>query len=215
MMTRFDFYSNEERNRLERYAAEYSFEQDEATPWTPLRRDLRECRAVLVTTAGIRLQTQHQFPADRAKGTPEFREISCFATREFAFDFTNYDPAAAERDLNVILPVDRAKELVDRGALGALHDTFFSFYGLCENVPALKESARRAAAKCAADVAFLFPANLVCNQTVSVISREFERAGVATVTLVTVREVAMQVKVPRPLFINHPFGRTLGKAGDA
>lgn len=215
-MTRFEFYPAPERDRLERYAAEYAFVQSEPTPWTPLRKPLRDCRAVLVTTAGIRLKTQHEYRADRVAGSAEFRELSCSVQRrDLAFDFTNYDPRAAEKDLNVIAPVDRLKELVDREALGQLNDTFFSFYGLCGRIEELKANARAAAEKSTAEVAFLFPANLVCNQTVSIISREFERAGIPTVTLVTVREVAAQVKVPRPLFINHPFGRTLGRPGDA
>ncbi len=214
-MTKFAFYPRDRAERLELYSAEYSFVQDEATPWTPLKHDLRDCRAALVTTAGLRLKTQHEFRADKTKGSAEFREISLFAARrDLAYDFTNYDPAEAEKDLNVIVPIDRVKELVDRHVIANVHETFFSFYGLCTNVEALKVSAREAAARCKADIAFLFPANLVCNQTVGIISREFEHAGISTVTLTTMREVAQQVKVPRPLFINFPFGRTLGKAKD-
>jgi D-proline reductase (dithiol) PrdB len=214
-MTQFPFYPHDRAERLALHAAEYTFTQDEPTPWTPLRKSLRDCRACLVTTAGLRLKTQHEFRADRARGSAEFREISLFAhRRDLAFDFTNYDPREAEKDLNVIVPVDRLKELVDDRVLAGVHETFFSFYGLCQDVAALRESAREAARRAQCDVAFLFPANLVCNQTVSIVSREFEQAGISTVTLVTVREIAAQVRVPRPLFINHPFGRTLGRAGD-
>jgi D-proline reductase (dithiol) PrdB len=214
-MTRFPFYSPDRAGRLELYAAEYAFAQDEPTPWTPLKHRLPECRVALVTTAGLRLKTQHEFRADKVKGSAEFREISLFCNRhELAYDFTNYDPAEAEKDLNVIVPIDRLKELVDHKVIGGINETFFSFYGLCTDVDALKASAREAASRCQADVALLFPANLVCNQTVSIVSREFEHAGISTVTLVTVREVAEQVKVPRPLFINYPFGRTTGKAKD-
>ena len=64
------------------------------------------------------------------------------------------------------------------------------------------------------DVAFLVPANMVCNQTMGLVARTLERAGISTVTLSTAREITEQVKVPRSIFVNHPFGRTLGKAGD-
>lgn len=215
LMTRFEFYPPEERRRLELYAAEYVFQQDDPTPWALPRHALRECTAALVTTAGLRLKTQHEFAADRATGSADYREISIYTrASSLAFDFTNYDPREAERDLNVLVPVDRMRELVDERRIGGVQETFYSFYGLCTDVAALKASARRAAERCRADIALLFPANLVCNQTVGIVSREFERAGIATATLVTVREVAEQVRVPRPLFINHPFGRTLGRAGD-
>jgi len=214
-MTHFPFYPQDVANRFEQYAAEYAFEQTEPTPWTPLRRALRDCKAALVTTAGIRLKTQHEYKVDRARGSAEWREISVFASGDgFAFDFTNYDPAEAERDINVIAPVDRLKELVDAGTLAGINETFFSFFGLCHDLEALKASAGAVAAKLreAVDVCFVVPANLVCNQTASIVSRELERAGISTVTLVTIKEVAAQVKVPRPLFINFPFGRTLGRA---
>lgn len=214
-MTTFPFYPVDRAHAYERYAAEYVFVQTEPTPWTPLRRELRHCKAALVTTAGLRLKTQHSFP----RPSSEYREISVYASREdLAFDFTNYDPSEAEKDLNVIAPVDRLKDLVDRGALEGLNETFFSFFGLCADVGALRASAARVGEKLrqyGCDVAFLFPANLVCNQTVGLVARELERQGVSTVAAVTLKEVAQQVRLPRAVFIHFPFGRTLGRAGDA
>jgi D-proline reductase (dithiol) PrdB len=216
-MTRFGFYPVDVRNRFEQMAAEYSYIQPEPTPWTPLRHHLRDCKAALVTTSGIRLKTQHEFGAHKTLGSPDFREISTYvAPQDLAFDFPAFDPADAEADLNVIAPVDRLKELVDREVLGGLNETFFSFYGHCRQVEALRSRAAAAGRKMreqyGVDAAFVVPANFVCNQTAGIISRELEHEGISTVTLVTVREVAEQVKVPRPVFINFPFGRTLGPA---
>jgi len=214
-MTQFPFYPADRAHRYERYAAEYAFDQTEPTPWSPLRRELRHCKAALVTTAGLRLQTQQSFGRDSA----EFREISVYASpQDLAFDFTNYDPSEAERDLNVIAPVDRLKELVDRGLLAGLNETFLSFFGPCGDLAALRLSAARAGEKLKAygcDVVFAFPANQICNQTVGLIAREMERQGLSTVCAVTIKEVAQQVRLPRAAFINFPFGRTLGRAGDA
>ena len=106
--TKFPFYSEERARTFERYAAEYKFDQTEPTPWTPLRRDLKQCKAALVTTAGLRLKTQHSLPP----GSAEYREISVYSCADdVAFDFTRYDPSEAEKDLNVVLPVDRMKDL--------------------------------------------------------------------------------------------------------
>ena len=213
-MTTFPFYVEERATEYERYAAEYKYDQTEPTPWTPLRRDLRRCKAALVTTAGLRLKTQHMF----APGSADFREISVYCSPDdMAFDFTNYDPSEAEKDLNVVLPVDRLKDLVDRGTIQGLNETFFSFFGGCSEPEGLGDSAHRVAAKLrqhGCDVVFVVPANHVCNQTAGLVSRCLERQGFSTVCAVTIKEVAQQVRIPRGVFINFPFGRTLGPAHD-
>jgi D-proline reductase (dithiol) PrdB len=213
-MTTFPFYPPDRASHYERAAAEYSFVQAEPTPWTPLRRELRRCKAAIVTTAGVRLKTQHSF----GKNSPEFREISVYSPpEELAFDFTNFDPAEAEQDLNVLVPVDRLKDLVDREALGGLNETYFSFFGPCTDLETLRASAVKAGEKLrqyGCDVAFVVPANLVCNQTAGLIARELERQGLSTICAVTVKEMAQQIRLPRAVFIHFPFGRTLGRAGD-
>lgn len=213
-MTTFPFYPVDRAHAYERYAAEYVFVQPDPTPWTPVRHELRHCKAAIVATAGVRLKTQHSF----SRPSADFREISVYAAREdLTFDFTNYDPAEAERDLNVIIPIDRLKDQVDRGALEGLNETFFSFFGLCADLPALRTSARKVGEKLrqyGCDVVFILPANQVCNQTAGLVARELERSGVSTVCAVTIKEVARQIRLPRAVFINFPFGRTLGRAGD-
>ncbi|MBI4566739.1 MAG: hypothetical protein HY716_18845 [Planctomycetes bacterium] len=216
-MTEFAFYPADRRHALERRAAEFGFFQTEPTPWTPLHRSLPMCQGALVTTAGLRLKTQVEYAADRLHGSPDFREISMYVSRAtLTFDFTNFDPREAEEDLNVVAPVDRIKELAEERVLAGVSETFFSFYGLCDDVNALRDNAREVGRKMredyAIDVVFIVPANFACNQTAAEISRELERSGLSTVTLVTVKEIAAQIRVPRPLFINFPFGRTLGPA---
>lgn len=213
-MTTFPFYPDERASAYERYAAEYKYDQVEPTPWTPLRRDLRRCKAALVTTAGLRLKTQHSF----SPGSAEFREISVYcSTEDMAFDFTNYDPSEAEKDLNVVLPVDRLKDLVDRGTIHGLNETFFSFFGGCSDLDSLGVSTLGVAAKLrqhGCDIVFVVPANHVCNQTAGIVSRTLEREGFSTVCAVTIKEVAQQIRLPRAVFINFPFGRTFGPAHD-
>lgn len=215
-MTLFSFYPPDRAHEYERRAAEYVFPQTEPTPWTPLRRPLRECRAALVVTAGLRLKTQHEYSKLPGGGSPEYREISAYvAPDQIAFDFTNYDPREAEADLNVLVPVDRLKELVEQGLLAGLHETFFSFFGLCPDTAALAASARGLGEKLRAadvDTVLLIPANFICNQTAGIVSRVLERAGLSTVALSTVKEITQQVRLPRALFLNFPFGRTLGRA---
>lgn len=214
-MTSFHFYPRDVRERLERTAAEYAFVQDEPTPWTPLRRDLPHSRAILVTTSGVRLRDGAPFGADRTLGSSDVREVSTYVRADdVEFDFHGFNAEAARSDLNVLAPVDRLKELVDRGVLGGVSEAFLSFFGRCERLADLRAAAEGAAARArdlhGADVAIVVPASFECNQTAAIVSRALEAAGISTVTLSTVREVTEQVRAPRPLFINFPFGRTLG-----
>lgn len=215
-MTTFPFYPPDRASAYERYAAEFAFEQAEPTPWTPPRKPLREARAALLVSAGMRLKTQHEYAMLPGGGSADVREISVYVRPDqLAFDFTNYDPREVERDLNVLVPVDRVKELVEEGALGGLHETFFSFFGLCPDLGALASTAGAVAARlrdAGVDVALLFPANHVCNLTIGIVARTLERAGIATMAVTTIKEVTKQVRVPRAVFLNFPFGRTLGRA---
>lgn len=47
------------------------------------------------------------------------------------------------------------------------------------------------------------------------LSYVFESAGLATVALVSMREVAERMPIPRALYCDFPLGRPLGKPGDA
>jgi hypothetical protein len=54
----------------------------------------------------------------------------------------------------------------------------------------------------------------MCNQTVSLIAAELERRGIATVTLMLLREVAENVRPPRALFVPFKHGYPLDTPND-
>jgi hypothetical protein len=53
----------------------------------------------------------------------------------------------------------------------------------------------------------------MCNQAVSLVAAELERRGIATVTLVLLREVAEKVRPPRALALPFPHGYPLDAPG--
>jgi D-proline reductase (dithiol) PrdB len=55
----------------------------------------------------------------------------------------------------------------------------------------------------------------MCNQAVSLVSAEIERAGIPTVTIALLREIAVAVRPPRALFVPFRHGFPLGRPGDA
>lgn len=55
----------------------------------------------------------------------------------------------------------------------------------------------------------------MCNQAVGLIAAELERAGIPTVCLMLLREVAEKVRPPRSLVVPFAHGYTLGAPHDA
>ncbi|MBW7883828.1 MAG: hypothetical protein H3C34_14555 [Caldilineaceae bacterium] len=51
-----------------------------------------------------------------------------------------YDIRGAQADRNVALPIDRLRELVVEGRIGALTDAAYSFVGACAQTPLIKRT---------------------------------------------------------------------------
>ena len=104
----------------------------EPLPRAPLRKPLAAARVALVTTAGLRTPAQSDFDHSIKKGDTSFREIPntiemqslIESHRSYAFDH-----AGVEADRNLVFPLDRLRELVARGVVGALNHRHFSFMG--------------------------------------------------------------------------------------
>jgi D-proline reductase (dithiol) PrdB len=54
----------------------------------------------------------------------------------------------------------------------------------------------------------------VCQQSVGLIQRVLDEAGLSTISLTLVREITDQVKPSRALFVEYPFGHTFGDVRD-
>jgi D-proline reductase (dithiol) PrdB len=109
---------------------------NETTPWTPLRRPLRETRLALVTTAGLHRRGDRPFESKGGSGDASFRSFpSATAAAELLQSHTSigFDRTAIQQDLNVAFPLDRVRELVERGELGSLASTYYSFIGALRN----------------------------------------------------------------------------------
>lgn len=102
------------------------------TPWTPLRRPLSQARVALVTTAGLHLRGDRPFISDHKTPDQSYRQLPSSApTTEIVQSHTSigFDRTGIQRDLNVTFPVDRLRELEQRGMIGSLAENFYSFMG--------------------------------------------------------------------------------------
>ncbi|HLI08094.1 MAG TPA: hypothetical protein VKV40_16115 [Ktedonobacteraceae bacterium] len=52
----------------------------------------------------------------------------------------------------------------------------------------------------------------MCNQSVGLIERAIEYAGITTVSISLLREITEQIRPPRALFVPFPLGHPLGEA---
>jgi hypothetical protein len=55
----------------------------------------------------------------------------------------------------------------------------------------------------------------MCNQSVGLIQRQIEYAGIATVSLSLLREITQKTRPPRALFVPFPLGYPLGEPNNA
>ncbi len=114
----------------ERWAARHQFVEAATIPWTPMRIPVRQAVVALVTTAGVHLNTQPAFDMNDPDGDPSFRAIPSDTRREqLTITHKYYDHSAADRDRNVVLPLDRMRELAAEGRIGGLGAVAYSLMG--------------------------------------------------------------------------------------
>lgn len=113
------------------------FEYDDA-PFTRLRKPLAACRLALVTTAGLHLARDKAF----GPGDQTYRVIpSAAPAREILQSHTSlgFDRTPFYRDMNVTFPMDRLRELVERGVIAGVTQNFYSFMGAQTNPKRIEE----------------------------------------------------------------------------
>jgi D-proline reductase (dithiol) PrdB len=115
----------------------------DSIPWTPLDKPLSECRIALVTTAGLYIKDEQQpFDLDRERrepawGDPTYRVIPANLRQDrVGVAHLHINTEDIERDVNVVLPVDRMRELAGTGEVGSLAPSAYSFMGYQENTDA-------------------------------------------------------------------------------
>lgn len=112
------------------WARHHRFVEATTVPFARLARPLRESAVALVTTGGVHLRSDPPFDMDDPDGDPSYRVIPVDAPRErLTITHKYYDHAAADRDLNVVLPLDRLRESHAAGRIGGLAPRVYSFMG--------------------------------------------------------------------------------------
>jgi D-proline reductase (dithiol) PrdB len=127
-------------------------------PWAPLRKPISECKIALISTGGVHLRSDRPF---NVNGDPTFRIIAKDTRADaLAISHQAYDKTDALKDINLVFPIERLRELEAEHVIGQLADEHYGF-GLMGSarrlIPAMKEVAGRIS-ESGVDLALLVPA---------------------------------------------------------
>lgn len=114
----------------ERWARHHRFVEATAVPWARVTKPVKNSTIALVTTAGVHLASDPAFDMSDPEGDPSFRVISSDVDpSRLTITHKYYDHKGADRDINVVLPIDRLRELAEEGRVGAVAPRMYSFMG--------------------------------------------------------------------------------------
>lgn len=114
----------------EKYVKNIAPWHTEDISWTPFDKELKDCKIALITTAGVHLKNQKPFNMKDPDGDPTYREIPLDASKQdLMITHDYYDHKDADKDINIVFPIDRLKEMRDRGEIGFVSELNFGFMG--------------------------------------------------------------------------------------
>jgi len=103
-------------------------------PWTPLVRPISQATVAIVTTSGVHLRRDKPF---QLNSDSSFRVIPRDAkAADLTITHQAYDRTDALRDINLVFPLERLRELEAEGVIGRVADEHFGF-GLSGSAKAL------------------------------------------------------------------------------
>jgi D-proline reductase (dithiol) PrdB len=193
----------------------YPFVKNHHAPFSPARRALPMLNLALISSAGAYIDGTDPFDTSASAGDFTFREIpSQIEAEDLRFAARGYDPTAVMADSNSLLPLARLFEFESNGIIGQLNPVFWSFAGFIpdaarlvdEMLPKMLERIRRYEVQ----AALLIPASRLCHQSVSLIARAVELAGIPTMTLAVDQEIVESVRPPRAALYAGQFGSVAG-----
>jgi D-proline reductase (dithiol) PrdB len=110
--------------------ASYTPQRSDDIPWSHIKKPLTESKIALVTTAGVHHTHQEPFDMNDPAGDPTYRIIDTQTIEDdYLITHDYYDHRDADKDLNIVLPVTRLKEMTAGGIVGCIARHHFSFMG--------------------------------------------------------------------------------------
>ncbi|RMG00801.1 MAG: hypothetical protein D6726_10735 [Nitrospirae bacterium] len=128
MVTRFPGLS-------ERFVNSYTPWESDDIPWSAVGKELSSSRVAIVTTAGVHHKDQIPFDMTDPYGDPSFREIDSERPVEsLMITHDYYDHSDADRDINIVFPIDRLREFETEGIIGEVSKRHYGFMGHIDGI---------------------------------------------------------------------------------
>ncbi len=141
-----DLHEAEAQHMRDRAAA---MPEIDCGPWiTP--KPLAESKVAIISTAGMHRRSDPPF----TPGAIDYRILPGdvdFADVVLSHISTNFDRTAFQQDPNIMLPVDRLREMADRGEIGSVSQWHYSFMGAQPNPLRMEETGEEVGRLLAAD----------------------------------------------------------------
>lgn len=116
--------------KVEKYAESEAEVPLEDIPWTPFTKGLGNSKVALVTTAGVHLRAQKPFNMIDPDGDPTYRALPLDTeASDYTVTHDYYDHSDADRDINVVFPVFRLRELAAEGFIREAAPVNYGFMG--------------------------------------------------------------------------------------
>ena len=191
---------------------DYPFVKNRRAPFTPARRALPMLNLALISSAGAYIDGAPEF-SDSDIGLKEI-PIEVDAS-DLRFTAKGYDPAAVNADVNSQIPVERLLEFERNGIIGQLNGVFWSFSGHTPSATTVAESLApklvERLQRYQVQAALLIPASRIGHQSIGLVARAIELAGIPTMTIAVIKEAVESVRPPRVALYNGQLGSVAGK----
>ena len=194
----------------------YPFVENIHSPFAPVRRALPMLNLALITSAGAYIDGTEPFDIESKDGDLNFREIPVeVEASDLRYSAKGYDPAAVNEDRNAQIPIDRLIEYAENGVIGGLNNVWWSISSHIPNAARVADELAPAIADRLArydiHAALFIPASRLCHQTLGIIARGVESAGIPTMTISVDPKITDMVRPPRTAYYNGEFGSVAGK----
>ena len=194
----------------------YPWVENVHAPLKPMRRALPLLNLALISTAGGHIEGTEGFDLSERDGDLSYREVPVEVEAvDVRYDAKGYDPKHVNEDRNCQVPIERLTEYRNNAVIGHLNDVWWSLSSHIPNAarvadelaPALAERLHRYDVQ----AALLIPASRLCHQTVGVLARGIEKAGIPTMCISVDTSITDRVRPPRTAYYHGQLGMVAGK----
>ncbi len=204
------------------YDTPYRWAHYNEAPFQPLKKPLARSRVTIITTAApFDAAKGDQGPGAKYNGGAKFYQVYAGDTakpHDLRISHIAYDRVhTSAEDSGTWFPLPALLRAASAGRVREVAPRFFGAPTNRSQHVTIETDAPEIVARCKADevdAAILVPNCPVCHQTVALVARQLEAAGIATVVTGCAKDIVEHAGVPRFLFNDFPLGNSAGRPHD-